>query len=65
MFNQFSDQRDYLDKLKQMQRDGQIGALGLGKIDLDKLESHLSRGTYSPSANETRCLNKNFDFAEQ
>ena len=41
MFNQFSDQRDYLDKLKQMQRDGQIGALGLGKIDLDKLESHL------------------------
>ena len=34
-------QQDYIHLLKQMQKTGQIGSLGLGTINLDKLHTHL------------------------
>ena len=55
------EERDYLETLKQLQKGGQIGSLGMGTIDLDKIQNHLQRGTATPSATETRIIQKDAD----
>ena len=45
-----------MDSLKELQNAGRIGALGLGQVNIDKLQSHLNQRTMSPAGAETRCF---------
>ena len=51
-----TEKRDYMDSLKELQNAGRIGALGLGQVNIDKLQSHLNQRTMSPAGTETRCF---------
>ena len=45
-----------------MQKSGQIGSLGEGQVDLDKIKSFLGKvPSVSPSAAEDRCMTTQID----
>ena len=50
--------KDYLDQLRQLQKAGQIGALGQGTINFDQIKGFLERDVHSPSQGETRCVSR-------